>query len=37
MMLATPDGSPPTREPFFEKDKGFKPQLVMEFKDFSRK
>ena len=37
MMLATPDGSPPTREPFFEKDKGFKPQLLMEFTDLSRK
>jgi hypothetical protein len=31
MMLAPPDGSAPTREPFFEKDKGFKPQDVMEF------
>ena len=37
MMLATPDGSPPTREPYFEKDKGFKPQDVMEFTDFSHR
>ena len=35
MMLPTPDGSPPTREPFFEKDKGFKPQLVMNIKNLS--
>jgi hypothetical protein len=31
MMLAPPDGSEPTREPYFEKDKGFKPQDVMDF------
>jgi hypothetical protein len=37
MMLPTPDGSPPTREPFFEKDKGFKPQLVMSITDLSGK
>ena len=30
MMLATPDGSPPTREPFFEKDKDFRPFDVMD-------
>ena len=35
IMLATPDGSPPTREPFFEKDKGFDPQEVMEFRNLS--
>jgi hypothetical protein len=37
IMLATPDGSPPTREPFFKKDKGFNPQEVMEFKDLTRR
>jgi hypothetical protein len=36
MMLPTPDGSPPTREPLFDKDKGFKPELVMDFTDLSR-
>jgi hypothetical protein len=37
IMLPAPDGSPPTREPFFEKDKGFKPDLAMNFTDLSRK
>jgi hypothetical protein len=32
MMLPTTDGSPPTREPYFAKDKGFNPQSVMDFK-----
>jgi hypothetical protein len=32
MMLAPTDGSAPTREPYFAKDKGFKPQDVMNFK-----
>ena len=36
MMLAPPDGSPPTREPFFEQDKGFNPMDVMDFKDLSK-
>jgi hypothetical protein len=31
MMFAPPDGSLPTREPYFAKDKGFKPQDVMDF------
>jgi hypothetical protein len=30
MMLAPADGSAPTREPFFAKDKGFRPDLVMD-------
>ena len=33
IMLATPDGSPPTREPYFKKDKDFNPFKVMEFKE----
>jgi hypothetical protein len=37
MMLPTPDGSPPTREPFFAKDKGFTPQLTMNITDLSGK
>ena len=37
MMLAPPDGSMPTREPYFEKDKGFNPDAVMERLDLSRK
>jgi len=32
MMLAPADGSEGTREPYFPKDKGFKPQDVMNFK-----
>ncbi len=32
MMIAPADGSVPTREPYFKKDKGFKPQDVMNFK-----
>jgi hypothetical protein len=32
VMLAPPDGSEPTREPYFEKDKGFKPANVMNVK-----
>ena len=30
MMLPPPDGTKPTREPFFTKDKGFRPDLVMD-------
>ena len=30
IMLAPADGSPPTREPYFAKDKGFRPDLVMD-------
>ncbi len=30
MMLAPPDGSASTREPFFVKDKGFRPDLAMD-------
>ena len=37
MMLAPPDGAAPTREPFFEADKGFKPMNVMDFQDLSKK
>ena len=37
MMLAPPDGSSPTREPYFEKDKDFNPMKVMDFEDLSRK
>ena len=35
MMFAPTDGSPPTREPFFAKDKRFKPDLVMDVINFS--
>ena len=35
MMLAPPGGSPPTREPFFKKDKGFRPDLAMDVTNFS--
>ena len=37
MMLAPPDGSEPTREPYFEADKGFNPMNVMNFEDIPRK
>jgi hypothetical protein len=37
VMLAPIDGLPPTREPFFEADKGFNPDDVMERMDLSRK
>jgi len=32
IMLAPPAGAEPTREPYFKKDAGFKPQDVMNFK-----
>jgi hypothetical protein len=32
IMLAPPDDSEPTREPYFEKDKNFKPSNVMNIK-----
>lgn len=35
MMFAPADGSPPAREPFFAKDKGFRPDLVMDVTNFS--
>ena len=33
MMLAPPEGAAPTREPYFEADKGFNPMNVMDFQD----
>ncbi|MDD5338260.1 MAG: hypothetical protein PHG35_02460 [Dehalococcoidales bacterium] len=35
MMMAPADGSQPTREPFFDKDKDFRPDLVMDVTNFS--
>jgi hypothetical protein len=37
VMLPPADGSAPTREPFFTKDKDLNPLTLMEFTDFSRK
>jgi hypothetical protein len=37
MMLAAPDGSPGTREPYFAKDKGFNPGNAMDFEVISPK
>ena len=35
VMLPPAEGSAPTREPFFAKDKGLNPLALMEFTDFS--
>lgn len=35
MMFAPTDGSAPTREPYFAKDKGFRPDLVMDVTNLS--